>query len=134
MPPNRKTVEKARKFRRALTPPEVILWQWMRGRPQGLKFRRQHPLGFYVLDFYYAAARIAIEVDGAVHDDPRQMAHDAQRDAWIAAQGVRIIRIRAADVLADLDAVARHILDRCAFPLHQPSAGPPPHAAHGEEL
>ena len=96
-----------------------------------MKFRRQHPLGPYVLDFYYAAARIAIEADGAVHDDPRQMAHDARRNTWIAAQGVRIIRIKAADILADLDAVGRHIIDRCALPLHQPSAGPPPRFARG---
>ena len=54
----------ARKLRRKMTLPEVILWHWLRQRPQGLKFRRQHPTGPYVLDFFCSDARLAIEVDG----------------------------------------------------------------------
>ncbi|MEC3950868.1 endonuclease domain-containing protein [Sphingobium sp. HWE2-09] len=132
MPPRRQTVEKARQLRRALTPPEVALWQWMRTRPQRLKFRRQHPLGPYVLDFYHAAARLAIEVDGAIHDDPRQMAHDARRDAWLQEQGISVLRIKAADVIDDLDAVTRLILDRSATsPPPLLRNGPPPRFARG---
>jgi len=133
MPPKRKTVEKARQLRRALSPPEVALWQWLRSRPNGLKFRRQHPAGPYIVDFYCPSARLAIEVDGNGHDMAEQVAHDARRDAWLQAQGLRILRIRAVDIFRDFDAVGRQILDCCALPLHQPSAGPPPHAAHGEE-
>jgi very-short-patch-repair endonuclease len=118
MPPKRKTVEKARKLRRALSPPEIALWQWLRTKPQGLKFRRQHPAGPYVLDFYYASARLAIEVDGGSHDIAEQVAHDARRDAWLSAQGLTVLRIKATDVLGDLDAVTRLILDHCACPLH----------------
>ncbi|WP_176597451.1 MULTISPECIES: endonuclease domain-containing protein [Sphingobium] len=134
MPPKRKTVAQARGLRRALSPPEIALWQWLRERPEGLKFRRQHPVGPYVLDFYCASARLAIEVDGGFHDNAEQSAHDQMRDAWLRSQGVQVLRIKAVDVLRNFDDVTRHILHHCrAFPLHQPAAGPPPHAVHGED-
>ena len=62
------TVKKARRLRRVMTIPEVILWTRLRQRPGGFKFRRQHPAGPYVLDFFCSEARLAIEVDGMVHD------------------------------------------------------------------
>lgn len=133
MPPRRKTVEKARKLRRALSPPEIALWQWLRGRPGALKFRRQHPAGPYVLDFYCPSTRLAIEVDGSGHDIAEQVAHDARRDAWLSAQGISVLRIKAADVLGDLDPVTRLILDRCAIsPPPSLRDGPPPPASRGE--
>jgi very-short-patch-repair endonuclease len=61
------TTRNARNLRRKMTLPEVILWQWLRQRPDGLKFRRQHPTGPYVLDFFCSDARLAIEVDGEAH-------------------------------------------------------------------
>jgi len=119
MPPKRSTVEKARNLRRALSPPEVALWQWLRRRPDDLKFRRQHPAGPYILDFYCPLARLAIEVDGSGHDIAEQVAHDAQRNGWLQAQGYRVLRVRAVDIFRDFDAVGRQILDRCcALPLH----------------
>ena len=69
------TVAKARALRRVMSPPEARLWQVLRTRPEGLKFRRQHPVGPFVLDFYCADARLGIEVDGEVHgmgDNPRK--------------------------------------------------------------
>nr|WP_037465603.1 endonuclease domain-containing protein [Sphingobium herbicidovorans] len=134
MPPIRKTVELARYLRRAMSPSEVALWQWLRSRPQGMKFRRQHPVGPYVLDFYCAPARLAVEVDGSSHDHASQIAQDERRDAWLQAQGIRMLRIKAADVLHDLDNVMLHILLHCrALALRQSAAGPPPHAWHGED-
>lgn len=61
------TVAKARKLRRAMAPPEARLWQTLRTRPDGLKFRHQHPAGPYVLDFYCAARKLGIEIDGIAH-------------------------------------------------------------------
>ena len=119
MVPN-STIRTARGLRRRLTPPEVKLWQALRHRATGLKVRRQHPVGPYVLDFYVAAARLAIEVDGSAHDFGDRPAADAERDQWLLAKGVRTLRVSAADVLSDVDAVVRLIGQRCA------TAPPPP--------
>jgi very-short-patch-repair endonuclease len=72
----------ARKLRRKMTLPEVILWHWLRQRPDGLKFRRQHPTGPYVLDFFYSDARLAIEVDGEAHSRGNRPERDIGRDQW----------------------------------------------------
>ena len=129
----RATVVKARRLRRAMTKPEIALWDVLRTRPAGIKFRRQHPIGPFVLDFYCAAARLAIEVDGMAHEMGDNPARDERRDWWLAGQGVQVLRVAARDVLDDLEAVVVFILRRCAPPLHQPAAGPPPHAVHGED-
>jgi very-short-patch-repair endonuclease len=85
-----------------MTLPEVILWQELRGgKLNGLRFRRQHPVGPYILDFYLPSARLAIEVDGSVHSTSDQAKHDALRTAWLAKRGVRVLRIAASDVLSD---------------------------------
>ena len=95
-----RTITKARKLRRDLSLPEVILWDCIRGRKlEGLRFRRQHPVGPYVLDFYCAEAGLCLEVDGQQHDHPGQIAHDARRGRWLAERGIRVMRIAAADVL-----------------------------------
>ena len=97
------TFKRAKKLRREMSLPEVILWEQLRrGGLSGMRFRRQHPVGPYVLDFYCAASRLAVEVDGAGHDLPGQMHHDIRRDGWLAGQGIRTLRIAASDVLEDL--------------------------------
>lgn len=128
------TVNKARALRQDMSLPEVLLWQELRRRPAGLKFRRQHPIGPYVVDFACMAARLAIEVDGEAHDRDDRPRRDEIRVDWLAQQGVFVLRIMAADILKDLDTVVRMIVNRCASaqPLHQPAAGPPPRA--GEDL
>jgi very-short-patch-repair endonuclease len=107
------TVRKARSLRRAMSQPEARLWQVLRSRPDGLKFRRQHPVGPYVLDFYCPAAKLGIEVDGAAHDmgdNPRQ---DQRRDTWLREQGFTILRIPAAELYGDIEAAVLLILTRC---------------------
>jgi very-short-patch-repair endonuclease len=101
---------KARQLRRSLTLPEVKLWQALRQRPGGLRFRRQHPAGPYILDFYCPAHRLAVEIDGDSHNNAAQWQHDQARDAWFATHGVLTLRIPARDVLADCDAVITRIL------------------------
>jgi very-short-patch-repair endonuclease len=102
---------RARALRRPLSPPEARLWAQVRAhRLQGFKFRRQHPIGPYIVDFYCPAARLAVEIDGATHDHPARAAHDRRRTTWLAAQGVRVIRIAAVDVRDELDAVLRFIV------------------------
>jgi len=99
------TVEKARSLRRALTPPEVALWQYLRDRPGGLKFRRQHPIGPFVADFYCPAAKLIVEIDGAAHDMGDNPRRDVERDAWLAARGFQLFRVPAAEVQADVQRV-----------------------------
>jgi very-short-patch-repair endonuclease len=104
------TVERARELRRRMTPPEARLWVCLRGkRLAGLKFRRQHPIGPYVLDFYCPSAKLAVEVDGQSHEHPERITHDARRTAWLRERGVRVIRLTAEDVRAHLDGVVDFI-------------------------
>ena len=132
------TVRKARQLRRAMTLPEVLVWQGLRARPNGLKFRRQHPSGPYILDFYCSDARLAIEIDGEGHADRSQIERDVERDRWFAEANIHTLRIAARDVLADLDAVTREIVTEATarLPLHHPAApdGPPPPDELGEEF
>jgi very-short-patch-repair endonuclease len=105
------TIERARRLRREMDTPEVVLWQSLRGgRLEGLRFRRQHPIGPYCLDFYCAEARLAVEVDGYSHDVEDRPIRDTRRDAWLAESGVRTLRIPAREVMSNLDGVLATIL------------------------
>ncbi len=106
-------IERARRFRRQMSPPEVVLWQHLRARPGGFKFRRQHPAGPYTLDFFCREAAVAIEVDGAAHDMGDQPQRDERRDAWLAQRGIVTLRFLAEDLLGELEAVARRIEEVC---------------------
>jgi len=95
-----------------MTLPEVLLWRELKGRRlDGLQFRRQHPIGPYVLDFFCAEASLAVEVDGLGHGADGQPTLDARRDTWLAEMGVRTLRVSASEVLRDPAAVARMVLE-----------------------
>lgn len=100
-----KSYVRAREMRRALTPPEARLWTALKSQQMGVRFRRQHPVGPYILDFYCASAKLAVEVDGMIHSDPDQAAHDSRRTRWLAGKGIRVVRIEAVRVKDDLAAV-----------------------------
>jgi very-short-patch-repair endonuclease len=96
------TLKRARKLRRKLTLPEVLLWERIRGgRLHGLRFRRQHPIGPYILDFYCPSTRLAVEIDGTGHDHESQWAHDKRRDRWLGENRIRVLRTPARDILND---------------------------------
>jgi len=102
-------VARARELRQTQTPAEDVFWELVRDRRfLGLKFRRQHQFGDYVLDFYCDERHLAVELDGPIHDGRTQKDH--KRDAYIVSQGVKVIRIRNEDLLANpkenLEAVA----------------------------
>jgi len=104
--PHRNNILAARRLRQQPTSSEGLLWEELRNRRfEGLKFRRQHPVGPFVLDFYCQELRTAIEIDGAVHQQPAQAARDAARQATLEEHGIRFIRIAARDIEADLPAV-----------------------------
>ena len=107
---SRVTKDRARALRRSMSLPEVLLWRALKGGAvERLRFRRQHPIGPYVLDFYCHAVKLAVEVDGASHGAGDRPVRDERRDAWLAAQGVATVRLPAALVLRDVDAAVRTI-------------------------
>jgi very-short-patch-repair endonuclease len=109
---NSQSYIRAKAFRRLMTPPEARLWERLRaGRLNRLKFRRQHPIGPFILDFFHAETRLAIEVDGGMHNAEAQIAHDRRRTAWLSERGIRVVRLRAEDVRDRLDGVIDFILD-----------------------
>jgi very-short-patch-repair endonuclease len=90
-----------------MTPPEVLLWVRLRVRQaDGPTFRRQHPMGPFILDFYCPVAKLAVEVDGFVHETEDHPERDERRDAWLEARGVQVLRIPASEVMRDPDSVA----------------------------
>ena len=75
----RPEIYEARRARREMSLPEVLLWQRLKGSPQGIAFRKQHPIGQYRADFYCALARLVIEVDGIAHDLGDRPERDVER-------------------------------------------------------
>ena len=128
---HRPEVYTARKLRRDMSLPEVQLWQRLRGGKAGLKFRRQHPIGPYIVDFYCREAALAIEVDGEGHNRGDRPQRDERRDAFLKDNGLRVLHVAAARILHDPDGTADAIVASAARPLHHPSDGPPPRS--GEE-
>ena len=111
-PKNSGNIARARKLRRQMSLPEVLLWQALRQQSE-FKFRRQHPLGPYVLDFYCASRKLCIEIDGIAHDMGSNPARDATRDEWLRERGVEVLRIAASEVLRLPHEVAEAVLGRC---------------------
>ena len=103
----------ARAQRKGPTLPEGLLWRELRAHRGGLKFRRQHPVGRFVLDFYCAAAKCGIEVDGIAHDMGDRPERDEVRDSFLKGQGIRVVRIAAGEVLADPAGVAEASVRLC---------------------
>jgi very-short-patch-repair endonuclease len=129
-----RTFRLARRLRREMTLPEIVLWRRLRrGALEGLQFRRQHPVGAYVLDFYCPAVRLAVEVDGMAHGAAARVVHDERRSSWLAEREIRVLRFAAADVLDDegLQGVLLTIAEAAAAP-STASRSPSP-ADAGEE-
>ena len=106
--PTKHMIGRARTLRRTGTEPEQLLWTALRnGQIGGLKFRRQHPVGPYVVDFFCQGVGFVVEVDGASHED--KAADDTERTRFLEGQGLRILRVTNEDVMRDIDAVTREI-------------------------
>ncbi|HMN87554.1 MAG TPA: endonuclease domain-containing protein [Bauldia sp.] len=121
------TFKRARAQRRQMSLPEVLLWQALRGGAlSAFRFRRQHPVGPYVLDFHCSSHRLGVEVDGSVHDLAGQAARDRVRDQWLRQNAVRVLRFPARDVLHE--ASRRDVIAtiRAALAPSTAFGGPPP--------
>jgi len=118
------TVVKARRLRSPLTGSEQVLWEALRdSRLQGIKFRRQHPFGPYVLDFFCVKAQLAVELDGGVHDQPEQKEYDHERTAYLEEQELQVLRFRNEEIEDKLEDVKRKILE-AASPNPRPLSSP----------
>ena len=104
---------RARSLRRRQTPTETRLWGALRGRRFAhAKFRRQHPIGPYIVDFYCHSSKLVLELDGQSHVGKE--AYDARRTAWLEGQGLRVLRVWDNHVYADYEAVLQMIYNACA--------------------
>ena len=128
------TTIKARRLRQSMTLPEVLLWVQLRKKHLGYRFRRQHPAGPYIADFFCVEAMLIVEVDGSNHDFPDQIERDAVRDAFFARHNIKTLRILARDILLSMRDAIETILYHCAqcAPLRQPCGLTPP--LKGEDL
>ena len=119
--PSSVAVVRARELRQELTPSEKILWEVLRGSKfHGAKFRRQHPIGKYILDFYCPQSKLAIELDGSVHRG--REGEDDWREKIVGTHGIRFLRFTNDDVENRLDDVLRKI----ALVIMQPASSPQP--------
>ena len=105
----RATIERCRELRRESSVPERLIWSKLRAAHFGVKFRRQHPVGPYIADFYCHAFKLGVEIDGMTHASVAAPEHDRRRDAWMRAQGYRILRIPVADISKSLSDVLERI-------------------------
>ena len=106
----------ARKLREDLTEPERFLWSILRNRRlAGAKFRRQHPIDPYVLDFYCNDARLAVELDGGQHNSEEGRTNDERRSLFLKRSGIKVLRFWNHEVFEDtegvLDAIAWALSD-----------------------
>ncbi len=110
--PVRTLKSRAQIHRAAPTPAERAMWDILRDRRlEGIKFRRQKTISIYVADFYCAELKLVLELDGGVHADPRQAAHDENRDSYLRSVGCTILRFPNRGLFENREAVLTRILD-----------------------
>jgi very-short-patch-repair endonuclease len=116
---------KARELRKNLTDAEQRLWQGLKRRQiEGVKFRRQQPIGDFIVDFVSFERRLIVEVDGGQHAE--QLAYDEKRTRWLEAQGYKVLRFWDNDVLANTEAVMQAVFDAVEQRASTPHLNPPP--------
>ena len=117
---------RARELRCNQTDAEKRLWRFLRQRQiDGFRFRRQHPIGEYIVDFVCLQAKLIVEVDGGQHAEGL-LAYDHRRDSWLVSRGFCVLRIWNAEVFKDLDGVLRRIADALAARSSEGAAAVPP--------
>jgi very-short-patch-repair endonuclease len=107
---NSLSTQRARALRKRSTDAEKLLWRYLRAKQLGkVKFRRQQPIGQYIVDFVCFSHKLVIELDGGQHAQPNEQVNDQQRDAWLKAQGFKVVRFWNSDVLSNIEGVMEMI-------------------------
>ncbi|MCB8762717.1 DUF559 domain-containing protein [Planktothrix agardhii] len=106
-------LELRRKLRKEMTPPEQKLWDVLRGKKLEFKFRRQHPIGRYIADFYSRDAHLVVEIDGATHFEPEAIEYDRQRDSFMRSLGLDVLRFTTKEIYENLEGVCLAIESQC---------------------
>jgi very-short-patch-repair endonuclease len=119
-------LQKAADLRKHQTNAEARLWRELKGKKLGVRFRRQRVKGNFILDFYCASRRLAIEVDGSIHDKTR--IYDAWRDRQLQNMGIRVLRFRNERVFSAMEYVLEEITEHLEH-VHEKSAGDLPEQA-----
>jgi imidazole glycerol-phosphate synthase subunit HisF len=101
--------QRARELRNKATHAEEILWGFLRTKPLGYKFRRQHPYSIYILDFYCHSLKLVIEVDGSIHDHDEVKQNDQQRQSLLEKDGLTVIRFSNVQVEHEPEKVLKNI-------------------------
>ncbi|MGH6925383.1 MAG: endonuclease domain-containing protein [Propylenella sp.] len=123
---------RAQQLRKSRTLGEKAVQGYLRAfRPYGARFRRETPIGPYVVDFAWLSARIVIEVDGASHDLSGRVDHDLAKDTFLRSRGFRVIRVRDSDAIANVERAFALIEEAVRPHLRNPSPSPSPQG--GEE-
>lgn len=105
-------LEFARSLRTNETEAEKILWMHLCGKKvNGLRFRRQHPVLYFIADFFCPKAKLIIEVDGGIHKMPAQFEYDKNRDSELSAYGLKVLRFTNDEVINNIDYVIQKIID-----------------------
>ena len=103
--------QKARELRNNSTNAEQILWGYLKTKPPGFKFRRQHPYSIYILDFYCHSLKLVIEVDGSIHTIKEVMENDAVRQELLEKDGLKVVRFSNEEIFTASEKVIKRIED-----------------------
>lgn len=127
------SLQHARELRKNATDCERLLWLHLRaGRLQGFKFKRQQPLGNYIVDFVCFQTRLIVEADGGQHNE--QTEYDTHRDNWLRSQGFNVLRFWNNDILTNIEGVLAVILDACSQYVDTPSPQPLSREGRGAKI
>jgi very-short-patch-repair endonuclease len=100
----------AKDLRRSQSTPEALLWKILRDRRMKVKFRRQMPIGAFIVDFVCVRQRLIVELDGPHHNDPEQKLNDARRELWLKQQSFRVLRITTDEMIGDPELATQKII------------------------
>ncbi len=116
----------ARGLRKRMTEAEHVLWKALRGkRLEGLKFRRQEPIGPFIVDFVCFERKLIVEAEGSQHFHGEQKSKDAERDRWLHEQGFEILRFNNTEIMSSTEGVVLEILNHTSLPKDWPAGSSP---------